>query len=306
MPIVSSAKFFIVSGVCLGFFFSNKRDDRKQMLLYGAMLFALPIVTIGAFGFAQLGISLLTTGIAFFAYRRKPGDSLLFVKALPIVLCIFYFGASAYVTYLEQRTMIRSVIWRGAGISDRLNVVVKAASNFEFFDWTQPRHLHLIDMRLNQSSLTGKAITKHRRSNMKFENGKTLIYATVAWIPRIIWWNKPVEGGSDFVARHTGQEFARGTTVAAGQFFELYVNFGYLGIIVGFTILGILIRWLDVRCCEHLASNELSVFVRYHVIGMVSIQSSSFVFSMVSAVAGAYLVTVWLGRWLARSQQKFV
>ncbi len=46
-------------------------------------------------------------------------------------------------------------------------------------------------------------------------------------IPRALWPNKPVVGGSgDLVSTYTGIRFADGTSVGIGQVLESFVNFG--------------------------------------------------------------------------------
>ncbi len=72
--------------------------------------------------------------------------------------------------------------------------------------------------------------------------GTQLLGAATAFVPRELWKDKPTE---------TGNRIGGGDTTlnrAASLWTEFYVDFGAAGVLVGFTLYGILIAWLDDRC----------------------------------------------------------
>jgi hypothetical protein len=120
--------------------------------------------------------------------------------------------------------------------------------NFEMLSFKKQYHLELIDNRLNQNDLAGKAVRYLAQGKVDYANGYTLWVAAIAWVPRILWPGKPATGGSGGVVSHfTGQKFADGTSVGAGNVLEFYVNFGWYGVVGGFFILGYVITWFDRR-----------------------------------------------------------
>ena len=71
--------------------------------------------------------------------------------------------------------------------------------------------------------------------------------AVIAMVPRLIWPDKPIEAGSGgLVAKFTGMDFANGTSVGVGPVMELYANFGTPAVVIGFILLGIIVKSLDV------------------------------------------------------------
>jgi hypothetical protein len=78
----------------------------------------------------------------------------------------------------------------------------------------------------------------HTGIDTPFQNGRTLLDLPFAFIPRLIWPNKPgVPAGQLF-----NKEFTPGgdpdTFISPSHLGELYWNFGWLGVIVGMTSIG--------------------------------------------------------------------
>lgn len=74
----------------------------------------------------------------------------------------------------------------------------------------------------------------------RFAEGKTLVNS-IFWnlIPRALYPNKPVTGGSSDLAReYGGMMIEEGTSVGIGPISEFYINFGYLGAVACMVIMG--------------------------------------------------------------------
>ncbi len=111
-------------------------------------------------------------------------------------------------------------------------------------------------------------------------------------------------GSGTLVTQYTGIPFEAGTSVGIGQVMEFYVNFGTLGVLIGFTIMGIAITVLDLLAAECLAAGDLHGFVLRYLPGISLLQvGGSMVEITTSAVAGVF-VALLANKYLDRLQQK--
>jgi len=110
-----------------------------------------------------------------------------------------------------------------------------------------------------------------------FEFGRQLIGALFVWVPRDVWEGKPTST-STLVSQFMGYPF---TNVSSPLWAELLVDFGFIGVVLGFFGLGMLLRRLDDKL------ELLSSLGRYSgIAGMV------IPFYLVILLRGALLSTV--------------
>jgi hypothetical protein len=110
-------------------------------------------------------------------------------------------------------------------------------------------------------------------------------------IPRLIWPDKPPSGGSgDLAARFTGKEFAVGTSVGIGPVLEFYGNFGTAGVVVGFFILGIVIRALDICAGTALWNARWGQFALFYLIGISSLNVAGSLVEVSAGSAASFVV----------------
>lgn len=204
---------------------------------------SFPFVTLVFMGFANAGTQ-PAINVWMFVYRFfRP--RWLACLGLGVLL---YGTITFYVNYMRERDSIRASVWGQRSIGHRIDRMRDMIVNFEVFDLRNQSHLERIDARLNQNDLVGKAVIYLAAGRVGFGEGGTLYAAAVAWIPRILWPGKPSTGGSgSLVSRFTGQVFAANTSVGVGQVLEFYINWGVKSVVVGFILLGMLIRYLDER-----------------------------------------------------------
>ena len=238
--IMQALSNLMVIGVCL-LLIGYAKPTQRLIILASTMIF--PLLTVLVNGFMGFGLVMLLTVFCFWLSlgRIRP---IYFVIA-PFALML---SAAVYVTYMTERTVIRESVWGGAPIGERGEVLSGAATRFEWFDPNNPLHLRTVDIRLNQNFLVGATIEHMQHGREPFANGETLLAAVVAIIPRAIWPDKPVVGGGgDVVARYSGLDFARGTSVGVGNVLELYINFGISGVMFGMLFLGLIVGELNSR-----------------------------------------------------------
>lgn len=264
--------------------------------LWGAVLLscALPIVTVVGQGFLGYGFAAMLTILAFVASFYRPRWRVAIAGAL-----LAFLGMSVYVTYMRDRKDIRSVVWGGAGLSDRVARLEATVSTAEWFDITNIDHLQRVDERLNQDALIGSAVLYLQGGSVPFARGETMLDAAYAIIPRAVWPDKPVVGGSgDLVSSYTGIRFAENTSIGVGQVLEAYINFGTDGIIVTFFFIGAVLALLDRMAYRRLVVGDGSRFLVWYLPGLALLQVGGS-FAEAVATAGANLALAVVLRRLA-------
>ena len=80
-----------------------------------------------------------------------------------------------------------------------------------------------------------------------YQYGRTILEGVYALVPRFLWPDKPkVAGGYEFVAQFTGLERAEDeTSIGVPIQFELYANGGPAFVILGLTLLGWMMAWIE-------------------------------------------------------------
>ena len=250
--VVSALGTLLILGLWLRFYAANAARDNKATLALLALLPLLPLATLVTGGFIGYGICWILSVVAFlFVLARR---RFWYYLATPLVI---FFGLSLFVTYMGQRDEIRAVVWEErAGLFERLERVSKIITDFEVLNLQNMDHLVALNLRLNQNMLVGAGVSHH-------EAGSTALFygSTVPWwllVPRAIWPDKPdVGGGGKLVTAFTGIQFARGTSVGAGQVLEFYMNFGLPGVCIGFAVLGFVLMRLDYGIMRALADGDM-------------------------------------------------
>ena len=102
----------------------------------------------------------------------------------------------------------------------------------------------------------------HTGVDTPFREGETLVELWVAFIPRLIWPDKPdVPVGQLF-----NHEFFHGdenTYISPSHFGELYWNFGWPGVLLGMTFIGAMLGFIATRCnlADHISVTRVLVLL---------------------------------------------
>ena len=277
-------------GLCLLVW--KKWREGNQLAFAGVVVAAtciVPTLTILTRGFLSYGaIAVLTLHgfiVSFFQPRWK---------IAVVGLLVSYLGISVFVTYMRDRTEIRNAVWGGVSMTERADTLSLTSKGFEFFNPNSAEHLNLIDARLNQNFLVGASVNYIQSGFANFANGNTVFGAFLALVPRIFWPDKPATGGSgSLVSDYTGIGFAEGTSVGIGPIMECYINFGSVGVFVGFLILGILLAILDSSAGEALRNGDWKRFSYMYLPGISLVDVSGALAEVISS-AGAGLAFAWV------------
>jgi len=291
--LVNPLTALLVLGLWLQLYLGIILRDWRRVLGPMLMLPVFPMLTTVAQGFIGFGVYWGLSIVAFLyamAYRRK-----WMVILAPFVI---YFGLSLFVTYMRDRVEIRDVVWEEQSqLGERLDRVIRTISNFELLDLTNPNHLMALDVRLNQNFFVGMAIQRYQEGVLDLQYGATV--PIWALIPRAIWPDKPAVGGGRTIVKDvTGLDLSEGTSFGAGQVLEFYVNFGWLGVAVGFFAFGALFRWLDRAVVKSVNTFDIQKLLLCVMPGFVLLQPTGNLLEMlvsaVAAVAVAYSLGIFL------------
>lgn len=290
--IVSTGSTLAVIGIGLKCW--NAWTYNTPAFLWGwlAATMMLPVVTVIGQGFLGYGFAAMLTVFAFVASFFRPRWRVVVLATL-----LGYVGLSVYVNYMRDRREIRAVVWGGAAVVDRVDQLKNTFDTADWFDLHNIDHLNLIDDRLNQDYLIGAAVEYIGSGFSEYARGATFWDALAAVIPRALWPNKPVVGGSgDLVSTYTGIRFADGTSVGIGQVLEAYVNFGSVGVAATFLVLGAGLTWIDRAAFDRLRRGDANGFLLWYLPGLSLLQVGGSFMEVTSTAAAGFLVAVALNR----------
>jgi hypothetical protein len=291
--LITGASNLAVVGLMLKSWLAWRRGNRKSFRLWLALASAYPLLTIITQGFIGFGIFNTILVFTFVAGFYRPRW-----KLVVLGLAAGYLGLSMFVTYMRDRGDIRNSVWGGESYGSRLDQLKATFSQAELFSINEDEHLERIDLRLNQNSLVGASVRYLESGRVQFARGETLWQALTAFVPRIIWPDKPVTAGSgDLVSKYTGYYFQEGTSVGVGQVMEFYINFGQAGVIIGFLAIGFIIALIDKRAEECFAKNDWINFACWYLPGAAIMQVGGSLVE-VTASAGASLAVSTLVKYL--------
>jgi hypothetical protein len=257
-----------------------------------AATMTLPLVTVIGQGFLGYGFAAMLTVFAFVASFFRPRW-----KVIVLAAALGFLGLSVYVNYMRDRREIRAVVWSGAAVQDRIEQLKTTFATAEWFDPKSVDHLNLIDTRLNQDYLIGAAVDYIGSGFAEHARGATFWDALAAVIPRALWPNKPVVGGSgDLVSIYTGIRFADGTSVGIGQILESFVNFGSTGVATCFLVLGAALTWIDRSAFNRLQQGDANGFLIWYLPGLSLLQVGGSFMEVTSTAAAALIVAMALNR----------
>jgi hypothetical protein len=250
-----------------------------------AAVVAYPLVMLVMSGFLSYGsTAVIIIGSLSVIRMKNPMRSML------LIVVLGYLGMSVFVNYFGSRSVLRSSIWGGDAIEQRIDVVVDAFSDFKLLSQNNPDHMRALSLRLNQNEFVGASATRLTTGQSEYLHGETFRDALLAPIPRILWPSKPGEGGSGQIVREmTGMQLQRDTSWGVGNVMEFYINFGLWSLIPGMLLLGYVIGWVDNRAAVCLRSRDHSKSLIYFLPGVAMIQPNG---SLVEVVGGSFAALV--------------
>jgi hypothetical protein len=268
------------------------RADRVATWKWLAALVVYPTLMLIFGGFLSYGIAAMITVLAAVVVVARSGIRV----ALACVVASIV-GISVFLSYFENRTEIRGAVWGGAPVETRIGVSLDAFRQIQLFNPANEAHLVAINARLNQNYFAGLAATRTSNGDASYLYGRTVWDGFLAIIPRVFWPDKQIVAGSgNIVAEMTGLQLSRSTSFGVGSVMEFQINFGIPGVIIGFLLLGFVLRKLDRKSTEAYEGGELGNSLLYYLPAVAMIQPNG---SMVEVIGGAAsaLIAAYGWRW---------
>jgi hypothetical protein len=270
-------------GLLLSIWVSLQQGDRKKIWLYSLAFLAIPTYYVLVEGFVSFGVQymlifycFLMTRVPLFQSRAKFAG----LYFLPIAYCFL----SVFCVYMENRSDLRLVLWSDSDVQERVEAISQVASLVRPLNWNDDAQLYLIDYRLNQCIYVGKSIDYLELYSDRFANGDTLLIASLSWVPRFFWEDKPTTGSTKVLSEFTGMRFSESTAMQTGPIFEFYINFGWYGIVIGLFCYGLLIRWVDLIAAQAIEIGDFQKCTVFLLIGLVFAWPGTLLGSQLTAV----------------------
>jgi hypothetical protein len=147
--------------------------------------------------------------------------------------------------WLSGRQHLRTAIEGGSEFAERLEITVDIFLSPQLTRGGDQGLVSAYRDRGDYSDLLAAAIA-HTPEVEPYAGGATYYDVLVALVPRFLWPEKPYRaGGSEFVTQYTGIRFGKNTSVGMNYLFELYVNFGSIGVVAGMFLFGLLLAWME-------------------------------------------------------------
>jgi membrane protein implicated in regulation of membrane protease activity len=288
-----------VLAVALGLRASLREGDPRRTAAWLAAMALYPTLMLLLSGFLSYGsTAAIIVGAAVAVSTQRSWKVVAGVALAAIV------SLSVFVNYFVHRDQIRAEVWGGASIERRLDVVGQTIAQFEPFDPGNLTHLQALDARLNQNYFVGLAATRIKNRDVDYLGGRSLWEGLLAIVPRAIWPNKPVYGGSpEIVAEMTGLQLNKNTSFGVGNVMEFQINFGLPGVVAGFLGLGLLIGFLDLKAAAAERRGDLGEVFLFFLPAVALIQPNGSMVelaggsaaALVGAVAWRWAWSQWLG-----------
>ena len=201
-------------------------------------------------------------------------------------------GLSIFPTYMRARSEIRRVVWGETGFTERLETIGRSVTqNWTFFGSDFHDDLLLIDGRLNQNYIVGMAVAYMSAHRVPFAEGDSILHSFQALVPRAIWPDKPVWAGSrGIVTRYAGMEVDENTSVGVGHVLELYINFGEVGVFVGYVVIGLILLSIDLICARYLLRGDYGHFILWLTPALPMIQTGGNFAEVTAGAAGSFIL----------------
>lgn len=282
-------------GALLGLRYALSRGDPKAMMTWGALTFIYPILTLLLAGFLSYGsAALITVASALIVSARSR------LKLISVGAACVYLGLTLFVNYFIHRTEFRETAWSGASMSARIDAAADIFSNFHWFDTNNDEQLSALDKRLNQNYFVGMAAIRLQQEQVSYLYGQSIWEGLEALVPRALWPDKPVFGGSGhIVADMTGLHLNDETSWGVGNVMEFQINFGIPGVVIGFLILGFLSGWLDIKAALAEARGDIGNLIMFFLIGVaLNVGAGGSIVEMFGgAAAAAVAAYLWRLMW---------
>ena len=282
-------------GVMLGL-----REGSRQAFFWAVAMMVFPVLMLLLGGFLSYGSTAIMICLGPLAVSTRSHWRV----ALGIVV-VAVGSFHVFLSYFQNREDIRDAVWYGAAMENRISQTTKIFTDLKWFDPNDGAQQSALDQRLNQNFFVGLAAERLADKEVDYLNGRSLWEGFLSLVPRILWPDKPVYGGSPkIVSEMTGLELAEGTSFGVGQVMEFHVNFGVPGIVIGFLILGWVLGILDRMAAVAERAGNISRLFKCFLPAVALIQPNGAMVELFGCSAAAWVAAVaWSRAWSGWSRR---
>jgi len=208
----------------------------------------LLLLVVTTFLNGVIGILLIWMYIILMTYTSK------FPIRIPLTVKIVFFMSFVWVLTVLQAAKVeyRVLTWNiksneMTGYSTReidqdpeLFYKLIREKMFDLSTFSDKKSLTGLAIRLNQGLLVSDAMDYVPRRRAYGLGEATLLTTAVAFVPRILWPDKPVIGQAEHFKKYTGIKLTKFTSATIGPIGDAYVDFGYGGILFLFLYGGVI------------------------------------------------------------------
>jgi hypothetical protein len=280
-----------ILGVMLGLEAALYRADHKWTFFWLGALAVYPITGLLLSGFLSYATRACLIVFCRLIVSSRSSWRVIIGTSLATIL-----GLTLFVNYFANRDAIRDAVWSGATMRERIDAAM-GVFTFELFDPTNAKHLQALDERLNQNFFVGRAAQRIEGGEVNYLYGRSVWEALISVVPRALWPEKPVFGGSPkIVSEMTGLELSPTTSFGVGQVMEFYINFGIFSLVAGFLLLGWVLGTLDRKAAAAELSGDLGRTILFFLPGAALVQPLGSLVEL-TAGAGAALIAAHGWKW---------
>lgn len=281
-------------GVLLGLRAAFQRGDGKRIGIWLGALMVYPVLMLLLGGFLSYGSAAIIIVCSALTISTRS-----YWRVVAGISVFVFLSLSIFVNYFQHRADIRDQVWGGAPLEARINSVLDMFRDFEWLDPTNRMHLIALDSRLNQNYFAGLAAQRIQQGEVDYLRGTSVWEGLLSLVPRVLWPEKPVFGGSpEIVSKMTGLRLSTRTSFGVGNVMEFQINFGIPGLIIGFFLLGWFIGTLDLKAAVAEGRGELGTVILFFLPGVALIQPNGSLVELFSGSAAALVAAVgWKLAW---------
>lgn len=289
-------------GVLLGLRAAMWRSDATRVALWTGALVVYPVLMLLLGGFLSYGSAAVIIVLSALVISTRSSWRVSLGVVAAAVL-----GVNLFISYFQHRDEIRGAVWGGAPVEVRVDTAMNMFRDFEWFNPANERHLLSLDQRLNQNYFAGLAASRIEEGQVDYLYGRSVWEGLLSLVPRALWPDKPVFGGSPaIVSEMTGLVLSETTSFGVGNVMEFQINFGIPGLVVGFLVLGGAIGFLDRRAAIAEARGDLGRVFLYFLPAVALIQPNGSLVELTGGAAAALVAAIaWKWGWEHWTQGRF-
>jgi hypothetical protein len=281
-------------GVMLGLRAACQRRDLRRVAMWIGALMVYPVLMLLLGGFLSYGSAAIIIVCAALTISTRS-----YWRVVVGITVFLFLSLSVFVNYYAHRKDIREQVWGGASLEARIDSVTDTVRGFEWFDPSNQKHLIALDERLNQNYFVGLAARRIQVGLSRYLDGESVWEGLLSLVPRLLWPDKPVFGGSpEIVTKMTGLHLSRTTSFGVGNVMEFQINFGIPGVVIGFFLLGWVIGTLDLKAAVAEARGDMGDTILFFLPCVPLIQPNGSIVELTGGSAAALLAAYgWKWAW---------